>query len=132
MSLINRDTDYAIRAISFIAKNGNTISSADDLVRNLRISRPFLRKILQVLNKEKILKSYKGKKGGFVLAVPPKKVFVIDLMKIFQKGLKLKNCLLHKRICPNLRTCALRRKLNEIEEYVAAELKALSIASLCE
>jgi len=130
MSLINRNTDYAVRAVCFIAGNKKRITSVDDLARHLKIPRPFLRKILQILNKKRILKSYKGKNGGFSLAVLPERVFLIDMMRIFQGRFKLKDCLLSRKICPNLKTCVLRRKLSVIEDYVAAELEAISMASL--
>jgi DNA-binding IscR family transcriptional regulator len=41
---------------------------------------PFLRKMLQILNKEGLLISYKGKDGGFALTLPPEKISLIDLM----------------------------------------------------
>jgi len=130
MSLINRNTDYATRAICFMAKNNKSRTSVVDLVRELRIPRPFLRKILQTLNKKGILKSYKGKDGGFILAESADKIFLIDLMHIFQGKLKLNGCLFKKRICPNIKTCSLREKLRKIEEYVVSELEAINIASL--
>jgi len=130
MSLINRNTDYAIRAICFMAKNNKSRTSVVDLVRELRIPRPFLRKILQALNKKGILKSYKGKNGGFILTESADKIFLIDLMHIFQGKLKLNDCLFKKRICPNIKTCSLREKLREIEEYVVSELESINIASL--
>jgi Rrf2 family cysteine metabolism transcriptional repressor len=130
MSLINRNTDNATRAICFMAKNNRKRTSVVDLVRELRIPRPFLRKILQILNKKGILKSYKGKDGGFLLVDPPDKIFLIDLMNIFQGKLKLNDCLFKKRICPNIKTCSLREKLGEIEEYVVSELESINIASL--
>ena len=130
MSLINRNTDYATRAVCFMAKNNKSRVSVVDLVRELRIPRPFLRKILQTLNKNGILKSYRGKDGGFLLADSPDKIFLMDLMNIFQGKLKLNECLFKKRICPNIKTCSLREKLREIEEYVVSELESINIASL--
>ena len=130
MSLINRNTDYAVRAICFMAKNNKSRTSVVDLVRNLRIPGPFLRKILQALNKKGILKSYKGKDGGFLLVDSPDKIFLLDLMNIFQGKLKLNQCLFKKSICPNIKTCPLREKLTEIEEYVLSELESINIASL--
>ena len=130
MSLINRNTDYATRAICFMAKNYKERVSTADLVRELKIPRPFLRKILQTLNKKGILKSYKGKDGGFSLADPADKIFLMDLMNIFQGKIKLNDCLFKKRICPNIKTCSLREKLREIEEYVVSELESINIASL--
>ena len=56
MKLITRDTDYAVRALVFIAKQKEEIVSVRDLVEKLKIPKPFLRKILQLLNKKGLLK----------------------------------------------------------------------------
>ena len=68
MKLINRDTDYAVRALSYILRRKDKIVTAAELVRELDMPRPFLRKILQSLNKNGFLKSQRGKGGGFILA----------------------------------------------------------------
>ncbi|MCX5703980.1 MAG: Rrf2 family transcriptional regulator [Candidatus Omnitrophica bacterium] len=130
MKLITRDTDYAIRALGFIAKYKNKIVPASQLVKALKIPRPFLRKLLQRLNREGILKSYKGSGGGFLLARPGNKINIIDLIKIFQGELKLNECLFKKSICPNIKTCVLRKKINNIEKYVISQLKPITIATL--
>ena len=58
MKLITRNTDYAIRALCFIARKKKQVVSVKELVSKLRIPKPFLRKISQRLNKERILVSY--------------------------------------------------------------------------
>jgi Rrf2 family protein len=105
MKLITRDTDYAVRALCFIAESKKEIVSATELVKNLKAPRPFLRKILQILNKKRLLRSYKGLGGGFSLRISPQKIFLIDLIEIFQGPLKLNECIFKKRICPNIKTC---------------------------
>lgn len=130
MKLITRDTDYAIRAICFIAKQKNRIITVTELVNKLKIPRPFLRKILQILNKEKLLKSYKGKGGGFRLSSEPNKIFLVNLIKIFQGPFKLNDCFLKKSICPDIRSCILKKKIDAIEKYIVSELNSISIASL--
>ena len=130
MKLITRDTDYAIRALCYIAKHKNKITPVTDLVRTLKIPRPFLRKILQRLNKKGILTSYKGMGGGFVLAMPAAGILVTDLMKIFQGPIKLNEHIFKKGICPHIRTCALKKRLNAIEKSVVSRLEAITIASL--
>ena len=52
MKLITRDTDYAIRALCCIAGSGKKELSVRDLTDRLAMQRPFLRKILQKLNKD--------------------------------------------------------------------------------
>ncbi len=130
MKLITRDTDYALRALCFIAKDKEKIISAAELVRELKIPRSFLRKVLQVLNRKKILKSYKGKGGGFILALPVQKIFLVDLIEIFQGPLRINECFFKKMSCPNTKTCILRKKINNIEKNVIKELKSITLSSL--
>jgi Rrf2 family protein len=130
MKLITRDTDYALRAIGFIAKNNKSLVSVSELVRCLKIPRPFLRKLLQILNKKRVLKSVKGKGGGFSLALYPDKIFLLDLMRIFQGPLKINECTFKKRTCPNIKICRLKKRLDNIQNYVISELKSITIADL--
>ncbi len=130
MKLITRDTDYALRALCFIAKDKEKIISAAELVRELKIPRSFLRKVLQVLNRKKILKSYKGTGGGFILALPVQKIFLVDLIEIFQGPLRINECFFKKMTCPNTKTCILRKKINNIEKNVIRELKSITLSSL--
>ncbi|MDP8292951.1 MAG: Rrf2 family transcriptional regulator [Candidatus Orphnella occulta] len=130
MKLITRDTDYAVRAIAFIAESEKEMVPTDELVKRLKMPRPFLRKILQILNKGGVLKSYKGKGGGFSLTSSPKKLFLLDIMKAFQGDIRLNECIFKKRICPNIKACPLRKKITRIEDNVLKELKNITIASL--
>jgi Rrf2 family protein len=103
VKLITRDTDYALRAICAIAQNKGKIITVVDLAKKLKVPQPFLRKILQFMNKKKILRSLKGQGGGFLLALPAEKIFLIELMRMFQGKLKLNECFLRKKECPNIR-----------------------------
>ncbi len=130
MKLLTRDTDYALRSLSFIAKHKEKIVSVPELVKELKIPRPFLRKILQVLNKKGILKSHKGKGGGFLLARPANKIFLADLIEVFQGPLRLNECFFKKMNCPNIYTCALKKKIDAIKGYIVKKMKSITIASL--
>ena len=130
MKLITRDTDYAVRAVCLIAQQKGRIVTAKKLEPALHLPGPFLRKILQILNKEGILKSFKGQGGGFLLAKKPKEIFLTDLMRIFQGKPSLNECFLKKIICPHTRSCPLRKKIVKIEDYVLRELGTVTIASL--
>ena len=130
MKLITRDSDYAVRALSYIAKRKKKIVSVKELADNLKIPQPFLRKILQILNRKKILKSYKGIGGGFMLSDAPGKIFVTDIMRIFQGPIKFSEHLFKKNACPHVKTCALKKKLDCIEKKAISELESITIASL--
>lgn len=64
------------------------------------------------------------------MAKPAGKIFLVDLIRIFQGPFKLNECLFKKKACPNIKRCALRKKLKEIEDYVIKELNSITIGSL--
>jgi Rrf2 family protein len=131
MKLITRNTDYALRALCYIAKNGNIVT-VDELVKRLGVPRPFMRKILQLLSKNRVLRSSKGQGGGFKLIIPADRVYLIKIMGIFQGDIGLNGCFLKKDICPNKGKCVLRKRILSIEEGLLRQLREINIASLIE
>lgn len=130
MKLITKNTDYAVKALCHLAKQDGRVVSVSELARQLPVPRPFLRKILQILNKKGLLKSYKGQGGGFRLALRPDKIFLGDLIKILQGPIQLNDCFFKKMFCADLRICLLKKRLNAIERRVISELESIHIASL--
>ena len=130
MKLITRDTDYAMRALCFIAKDKGEVISVSSLVKALDVPKPFLRKCLQTLHIKGVLKSFKGQGGGFLLAKNPKSIFLTDIMRIFQGALCLNECFLRKLVCPHTKGCSLRKKISKIEKHVKKELSSVTVWSL--
>jgi Rrf2 family protein len=130
MKLLNRDTDYAVKALLYITQKNPERISVSALVKALDIPKPFLRKTLQTLNREGVLNSFKGKGGGFVLAVPPEEILLTRLIDIFQKPVKLTECIFKEKICSDVRTCPLKKRIDTIEQHVISELESITIESL--
>ncbi len=130
MKLINRDTDYAVKALLYITQKNPERISVSELVKTLDIPKPFLRKILQTLNREGVLKSSRGKEGGFVLAVPPEEILLIRLIDIFQNPVKFTECIFREKICSDIGTCPLKKRIDAIEQNVISELESITIESL--
>lgn len=130
MKLITRDTDYAIRALTCIAGEKKKVVTVTELFGKLDMPRAYLRKILQRLNKGGLLKSSKGKGGGFSLACNPRKVTVFSIMEIFQGPFQLSEHIFKGKKCPRIKTCRLKKKLDRIDKTVMQQLKAITISSL--
>jgi len=130
MKLISRNTDYAVRAICYIAKKMPGIVSVTELVEKLKIPRSFLRKILQALSNEGLLKSYQGMGGGFRLARKPESVYLTDIMETFQGPFKLNECFFKRQICPDRSSCCLKKKIDEIERSVVSKLRSITVGSI--
>ena len=130
MKLLSRNTDYAVRAVCYIAEKKPGVVSVTELVEKLKMPRPFLRKILQALNNEGMLKSYKGIGGGFRLARKPEDIYLTDIMETFQGLFKLNECFFKGKICPDRSSCCLKKKIDSIEEMVCKELRSITLGSM--
>lgn len=130
MRLVTKNIHYAIRSLLYIAQKPDTVVSVSDLVNKLNLHRAFLRRILQILSKHKILRSLKGKGGGFVLNIRPSKIRIIDIMEIFRDKADIMNCLLEKDICPHPDDCVLMAKMKDVERELYKSLKTTTIANL--
>ncbi len=130
MKLLTRDTDYGIRALIFMNTQNGRVVPAGELVDALRIPRPFLRKILQKLNKNGILKSYKGQGGGFSASVDIGKLALKDLIEIFQGPITLNECTFKKKACLSRYVCPLKKRIDNIEKEMVSQLKNIRIKDL--
>lgn len=130
MKLLTKNTDYAVRALAKIAVRCGEAVSAAQIAKEEKIPYAYLRRILNILKDEKVLRSIEGKGGGFVLNRKPEDIFLTDVMKIFQGDVQLAECMLRNKICHNRATCVLRSKIKGIEEKVLAELEGITLASI--
>lgn len=130
MNLINRDTDYAVRALRHMAQRPSEILSVADLHTELNVPRPYLRSILQKLARDGILRSHRGQRGGFELNKLPEDILLTDVMELFQGKICLTECMSHGEVCPNRATCPLRVTVKEVEALVVDKLRSTTIASL--
>ena len=130
MRLLNRDTDYAVRALLQIAREPSRRMPVSELAARLKIPHPFLRKIFQTLQKEGVVISSKGKGGGFVLAAAPREISLTRLMEIFQGPLELSHCLYVEDLCTDIRTCPLRRRILSLEKVIVKDIQSITLQSL--
>ena len=130
MRLINRDTDYAVRALSAISRYPDQWISVSDLVEMLDVPKPFLRKILQKLQVRGVLASNKGKKGGFSLKRSAESIYLLELLEIFHGKFEVSDCFVNKNLCSDMSTCILKTKVSEIKKYIVKELQSITLASL--
>ena len=78
-----RTTKYAIRSLVYITVKGKT-TSLQELSRELEIPFDYLKKVLIKLQKAGILRSIKGKAGGYYLAKPPASITIAEVIRIFE------------------------------------------------
>jgi Rrf2 family protein len=79
---ISRSTGYALLALGYIAKNSDQkIILSQTISKEYDIPLEYLLKILQQMVRAGILRSKRGPRGGFSLAMSPKKVTMLQIIE---------------------------------------------------
>ena len=71
------EADYAVRIVEFLAVNPGR-ADAKTISERTSVTLRFTLKILRTLVSDGIVRSYKGAKGGYELAKPPKEILTVD------------------------------------------------------
>lgn len=129
MQLLNKDTDYAIRAMMALVDKEDYIS-AKQMSEEQSIPYQFLRRILQKLIKHNLIESREGFGGGVKLIVDPVNLTVKNIIEFFQGPVTLSTCLFRNQICSNKENCVLRSEILRIESLVQNEFDNITIQSL--
>ena len=68
---LSKFTDYAFRALIYLAKNSEENATVDILAERLEISSHHLKKVINKLAKTEYIISSKGRNGGLKLGMDP-------------------------------------------------------------
>ena len=84
MNIINKNTDYALRALLEISKSPSTFITSRKISEIQGIPLQYIRNILQVLVREGIIESKEGATGGGRDRKSPPKKKIKDIINYFQ------------------------------------------------
>lgn len=128
--LFTRASEYALLALIYISDKEKP-QDVETMALELGISRSFLAKILQVLAKDGLLKSYKGAKGGFSLVKKPQDYSVKEIVDSAEKRqVSIFEC--SQGICPQNKgtKCYILPVLKNLQVKMDEHLKSVSLADM--
>src|SRR5579862_3228402 len=106
--MFSRSAEYAIRALTFLAKQEpGKLSGARQIAEAESIPMPFLWKILQKLAAKKLVRSFRGVRGGYELARPPARTTLDRILKELGESEALERCILGFAECNAKTPCPL-------------------------
>jgi len=130
VELIRRQTDYALRALVYLAARPGLVVSAGEIAASEDIPLEFLLKIFQRFVKSGLVTSHRGAQGGFSLAKDPSGVTVLDVVETMQGKVAMNRCLLGKDGCPHGPRCPLKKSWIAMEEKLAAYMAGITLQDL--
>lgn len=126
--MLPKTAEYALRAIVWLARNEQSLESADALAARTQIPRRYLHKVLQDLARGGLVRSQPGPGGGYALACKPEKTTILDVVNTVAPVERIRTCPLglpgHTRLCP------LHRELDKAYAATEKALASVTLASL--
>ena len=138
MSNLSRKGRYALRALYALARNqGHEPMLIADLAERESIPRKFLETILLQLKNAGLLRSRRGKGGGYMLAKSPNEVVLGEVIRVVDGSLAPILCVSVRSYarcedCADEATCATRIVMKEVSDAISQILDNTTLASALE
>ena len=127
--MISQSSEYALRAVVYLAQNGDGPAVASDIAAATKVPLGYLHKILRILVRHRILVAQRGAGGGFALAKVPSAISVLDILRATDTLIdRIEQCPLG--IPGHTTLCALHHMLDEAVAETARRFSGTSVADL--
>ena len=104
-----------------------------DIARRQNISEKYLEQIISTLLKATLVKSIRGKDGGYVLKYPPEKYTVGQILKIAEGDMAPTDCVSDLGgNCENKGVCVSYRLWKKLDDAIDDVLEGITLADMLE
>lgn len=115
-------TQYGIQALFELAKHAGEELKSAQIAEAQNIPLRYLEQILNTLKKNKLVKSLRGNKGGYILSKAAKEISLLDIVEAIEGQITLAT--------QSTGDSAIKSVLKEIEKGLADKLGKITLESL--
>lgn len=129
--IISRTSRYAIQALTCLAieANGRKVLS-HDIAHSLNVSQPYLAKVLQGLCRARLVKSSRGRRGGFSLVSGAEHLNLLEIVRMTDGHRADRECLLGLKACQDETACPMHGKWKAVKKDIHACLGDITVMHL--
>lgn len=127
--LLSQTTEYAVRAVLFIAARHPSTVRASELAESLELPRNYLGKTLGALARAGLLVSTRGPSGGFRLRRPPSDISLSEVTRAFVPPAP-RRCLLGLGPCGQNPDCPVHQRWLPSAQLIDRFFDSTTIADL--
>ncbi len=122
---------YAARAMIELAVNYKKDPiQLHEIACKQDISVKYLEQIMAPLRARGYVRTQKGSRGGYHMAISPDKLTLFDIVECVEGSLAPVSCLDNEDSCERSGLCVTRRIWANVQDSMAKELKAVTLAEL--
>jgi Rrf2 family protein len=133
--MMSRRCEYALRALvdlGLAKAAGRAVLPVQEIAARERIPEGFLEQILLGLRRAGVLRSRRGRSGGYALAKPPGRIRMGAVVRLLDGPLAPISCVSRTAYapcsCPDEDLCGVRRVMEEARNALAAALDGWTLA----
>lgn len=127
---ISRKTDYGVRVLIALARNGEGPISAKDLSAQMNIPYRFLEQVIRSLKQSGYIKSFRGFKGGYQLSKKASEITLLEVVESVHGPIELVPCLENPPDCKLLNTCTAHSVWSGLDSSIRKSLGAITFDKL--
>jgi Rrf2 family transcriptional regulator, iron-sulfur cluster assembly transcription factor len=127
--MLSQTAEYALRSVLFLADHGEP-ARVEEIARRLSVPRNYLSKTLHRLAQEGVLRSTRGKGGGFRLAIPADRLTLLAVVAPFDGISAERRCLLGRPQCSDRNPCPAHHQWRAVSERVTAFFRDRTVGDL--
>jgi len=128
--------DYSLKALLMLADRHQSAQPVrvEEIAAAQAIPENYLRRLLIEMKRGGLVQSQKGPSGGYLLARPPARITMADVIDVIEGGYAPVDCLSDGApgLCTRDDPCAMRDVWREVQESVYAILRRATLQSLAE
>ncbi|MGD9872765.1 MAG: Rrf2 family transcriptional regulator [Kiritimatiellia bacterium] len=129
MEILRRETDYALRALHVLDRRC-TRTDTLELAKDCKVPLPALRKIMQTLAKAGVVKTVRGKRGGYLLALPTRKISLARIVEAVQGPVYMNVCNRKGQPCPYSGKCPMKGSVCILQNRLNAFFEKTTLAEI--
>ncbi|HEX2591867.1 MAG TPA: Rrf2 family transcriptional regulator [Rhizomicrobium sp.] len=134
--MLTQKARYAVHALIVLAEHDSEEPlMIADIAEKARVPRKFLEQILLELKKRAIVRSVRGRSGGYLLGREPEEITFADILRVIDGPIALSPCASVTAYtkcndCFDEKTCAIRKVLLDARDATASVLESRTLASM--
>lgn len=126
--MFSQTVEYALRAMMYLASLGNASQTSERIAAETGVPPGYICKVMRDLVRAGLVSSFRGPGGGFVLALTPDRISILDVVSAVDPIRRVLKCPLdnpeHAELCP------LHRRLDDALAGIERSFRTTTLQEL--
>ena len=124
---VSKSLDYAVRSLTYIAKEKANVFTIRDISEKQHIPQNYLAKIMRKLVQKGLLSSSPGPEGGYSLRKSTDEISLKDVYEAIEGDMQLIDCMEKNVVCELFNSCSQRSVWDHLQLHTLNFLNDLSL-----